>query len=258
MSRTPTHAPKSNELIERLGVVAASPRLDEVELGRIAREARALMNVDPAGAHTLLGGVASQRGDATSTRRHHSIALDINAGATLQCNYAVSLYHLDLYEEALQVAQGGLRTYPDDADLLDQAITAAVESAKFLVGRALVARYNALFPKRPHARSDMVGRLAAAIDNGLFKEDNVRAVLGIVASVSQEAKVRIAERSISVTPLEPDSFFYQRAVFATPRATSALNWAFADRIAQRPDLIEDPGLKFLVRFTGATVNGIQS
>ena len=82
--------------------------------------------------------------------------------------------------------------------------------------------------------------------------------LGIAASVSREAEVRTAERSISVTPLEPDSFFYQRAVFATPRATSALNWAFADRIAQRPDLLEDPGLKFLVGFTGATVHGIQS
>ena len=216
------------------------------------------MSVDPAGAHTLLGGVASQRGDATGTRSHHSIALDINAGATLRCNYAVSLYHLDLYEEALQVAQEGLRTYPDDADLLDQAITAAVESANFLVGRTLAARYNALFPKRPHARSAMLGRLAVAIDKGLFEEDNVRAVLGIAASVSREAEVRTAERSISVTPLEPDSFFYQRAVFATPRATSALNWAFADRIAQRPDLMEDPGLKFLVGFTGATVHGIQS
>lgn len=256
MSRNPAHAPKSNELIERLGVVAASPRLDEVELRRIAREAQALMDVDPAGAHTLLGGVASQRGDADSARRHHSIALDVDANPTLRCNYAISLCHLDLYGEALEVAQDGLRVYPDDTDLLDQAITAAVESANFLVGRALVGRYNALFPKRPHAKSDMVGELAAAIDNGLFQEANVRAVLGIVVSVSQEAEVRVSESSISITPLEPDSFFYRRTVFATPRATSALNWAFADRIAQRPDLMKDPGLKFLVRFTGATANGI--
>ena len=239
-------------------MVAVAPELDEVELRRVAREAHGLMQSDPAAAHTLLGGVASQRGDSAASERHHTIAMSIDPNPTWRCNYAISLCHLGLYEEALGVVNVGLRTHPDDIELLDQGITAAFESANFIAACELVHRCNALHPKRRHSKSDMVEQLAAATDRGLFKERNVRSVLGIAGAVPRDARVRVAASSISVSPLEPDSFFYQRAVFASPKSTSALNWAFADRIANRPDLIKDPGPRFLVGFTGATANGSHS
>ena len=247
----PDAALKTNDLIERLGVVAAAPALDELELRRIARQAQALMKVDPAGAHTLLGGVAAQRGDAVGTRRHHDIALDLDAGPAARCNYVTSLSHLGSHQEALKVADAGLSAYPDDADLLDGAITAAVESANFVVAHDLVNRYQRLFPDQRHPKATMTRKLADAVESGLFRESNVRSVLDMAGSIQRGTGIRLGHSSITAIPFEPDYFSYRRYVFAAPESVSKLNWAFADQIADQPDLMEDPGLKFLVGFAAA-------
>ena len=77
MPHSPKLANKANELIERLSVVAHNPKLDNFEVQRIARDANALMQSNPAGAHAVLGGIAALRGNADDSRNHHRIALTL-------------------------------------------------------------------------------------------------------------------------------------------------------------------------------------
>ena len=48
---------------------------NEIALRGLERDAEAVMDVDPAGAHSVFGAVASLRWDAESVREHFRIAL---------------------------------------------------------------------------------------------------------------------------------------------------------------------------------------
>ena len=254
MPRRPAPAPKANELIERLAQLADTPALDEFSLQRIARDANALMKSDPAGAHTVLGGVAALRGDGEETRKRHRTALGIDESLELLFNYSVSLSHLDENEEALNVAIGALKKYPDNLQLLDRAINVALDSANFLIARDLSSRWDALSPDRPNPLSGLVQQLADAVATGLFREEGIREVLRILAATQRTENVRTSNSRISSHNAK-ESFFYQRAVYAAPTLTAALNERLADQIVERSDLMADPGLRFVAAFTPDTSNG---
>lgn len=99
-----------------------------------------------------------------------------------------------------------------------------------------------------------VEQLAAAADAGSFSEDGVRAVLRVVAEVQREAHVRTFKTRMRY--IEPDdSFLYDRWVHASPSVAAALNERIADRITASPELMADPGLKFVPSFTGVAADG---
>ena len=58
MSQTPTRATRAKELVARLTTIADAEELNEWGIRRLEREARALMNSEPAAAHTVFGGIA--------------------------------------------------------------------------------------------------------------------------------------------------------------------------------------------------------
>ena len=257
MSRASAPAKKVNQLIGRLAKLAAAPALDEFSLQRVARDANALMKSDPAGAHTVLGGVAALRGDGDETRKRHRTALKIESDFTTYFNYLVSLSLLDEYEEALQVAIGALEKYPDNLNLLDSAIRAALESANFEFARDLSHRWDDLALDRPNALSGLARELADAVVAGMFKEEGVREVLHILTETQRSDKARTSNSKFS-SHYGEESFFYERMIHATPTAAAALNEQFADQIAERPDLMADPGLQFVAAFTADTSNGRHS
>lgn len=257
MSRASAPAKKANELIERLAQLATAPALDEFSLQRVARDANALMKSDPAGAHTVLGGVAALRGDRDETRKRHRAALKIDSDFATYFNYLVSLSLLDEYEEALQVAMGALKKYPDNLNLLDSAIRAALESANFEIARDLSDRWDALAPDRPNSLSGLSRQLADAVVAGTFKEKSVREVLRILTETQRSENARTSNSKFRLHHVE-EAFFYERMIHATPAAAAALNEQFADQIAERPDLMADPGLRFVAAFTADTSNGRHS
>ena len=254
MSHAPAPAEKVNQLIERLRQLAAAPALDEFSLQRIARDANSLMKSDPADAHTVLGGVAALRGDGDETRHRYRTALGIEKTLVTLFNYSFSLSILDEHEEALNVAADALQAYPDDLNLLNRAIKAALESAHFMTARDLSNRWDALSPNRPNALSGQARQLADAVAAGLFTEEGVREVLRIFAATQRTEKVRTSNFVISSHNAK-ESFFYERAVHAAPTLTSVLNERLADRITERVDLMNDPGLRFVVAFIADTSNG---
>ena len=172
-------------------------------------------------------------------------------------SYTVSLSLLDEHEQALDVAVEALKAYPDDLDLLNSAIKVALGSANFVVAQDLSCRWDALSPDRPNPLSGLVQQLADVVAAGLFREEAVREVLRILAVTQRTENVRTANFVFSVHDAK-ESIFYQRAVYAAPTLTAALNERLADRIAERPDLMADPGLRFVAAFTADTSNGRHS
>ncbi len=254
MPRKPTTQTKASQLVEKLAGLSKAPPLDEFALRRIVDEANALMQPDPAQAHMLLGSVAALRGDATETRRHYSIARKLDDTYQILFNYSLALSLVEEHGEALGLANKTLKTYPDNLDLIERAINAALASANFVVARNLSDRWHALTPDRPHPLFDTAQQLADAVEAGVFGEDAAQDVLRILTAIQRGENVRSAHFGFSVYNAA-DSFLYQRAVYATPTLAADLNERLADQIADRPDLMADPGLKFVAMFTAASSNG---
>ena len=277
-------APKINGLVGRLASLSASAVVTDSALERISLEAEDLMRTDPAGANTVLGGVAALRGDIENCRRHYETALRIDRDLTHQFNYSVSLSHLEENAESLEVACDALRVYPDSPELIEHAITAAVDSGSFTRARNLSNRWDALLRSKPEITSHAMRRitsherrkrlppgkpsrplmwrpreanrlaacarqLAAAVDSQLFSEQGVGRVLRTLSCVQRAANFRTSNAFISSDDAG-GSFLYDRFVHATPDEASDLNERLADRIAANPDLMTDPGLRFVVVFTG--------
>ena len=249
MPNTPTPAPKVNGLIRRLASLSESAVVTDFALERISRDARDLMRADPAGANTVLGGIAALRGDLEACRRHHQTALRIDRDFTHQFNYSISLSHLEENAESLKVAYDALRVYPDSLELIDHAITAAVNSGSFIKAKELCDRWDVVSPMTANRMAPRSRQLAAAVETGLFTERGVGQVLGALSDVQRAEGVRTSNAVISSDDID-GGFLYQRFIHATPAEASTLNERLADRIADHPDLMEDPGLRFVVVFTG--------
>lgn len=225
------------------------PVVAEFALERISLDANGLMLVDPAGAHTVLGGVAALRGDLESCQRHHRAALNVERGFAHQFNYAISLSHLEQNAESLEVACDALRVYPDSPELINHAIMAAVDSGNFTSAKNLCDRWDALSPEQTNPLASRARELAAAVDAKLFSERGVSEVLRILSDVQRADRVRTSNTAVSSDDVA-GSFLYDRFVHATPVMASGLNERVADLIVDRPDLLTDPGLRFVVVFTG--------
>ena len=249
MPSTPTPAHKVNGLIRRLASLSESAVVTDFALERISRDARDLMRADPAGANTVLGGIAALRGDLEACRQHHQTALRIDRGFAHQLNYSISLSHLEQNAESLEVASDALRIYPDRLELINHAITAAVDSGNFIKAKELCDRWDVLSPTKANQLASRARQLAAAVEAGLFSERGVGQVLDTLSDVQRAEGFRTSNAVISSNDVD-GGFLYQRFIHATPAEASALNERLADRIADHPDLLEDPGLRFVVVLTG--------
>lgn len=255
MATNTTPAKASGDLIDRLVVASWSRGNNELELAAIARDANALMRVDAANAHMVLGSVAATRGNSGDMRHHYGIALRLNQHPyTVQRNYSVALATLTEHQEALEVALAMLEAYPDDVELFDHAIDQALESAQFDKAAELLERLHRIAPKRKRWRAAVVGEVRSAIAAGSFTQERVRGLL-LGASAIQ---LRAGLPSVGIRFKSQDggeSFFYVRDVQATADETAELNEQLADFATSREDLMDDPGMKFVAAFSVATKNG---
>lgn len=230
----------------RLVRAAWSQSIDELALGRIARDADRLMNVDAAGAHMVLGGVAAARGDASTTRKHYRAALRLDK-AQAQRNYTIALALLEEHAEALDVAVELLQTHPDDLGMLDHAIVECVETAAFEAAALFSERRLRLEPEQGPRMGREIDFIVAALADGSFTEDGVRELLRGVGLIQLDSGIRRVGIQLTAY-LDEEAFLYQRFVHATARETASLNERLAEYVAGKPALADDPGLKFVAGF----------
>ena len=253
--RTPTPATRASRLVDQLRSFASVGEPDDFSLLRIEREARGLMAADPVGAHTVLGVLASLRGNAEDVRYHNDIALQQSGRiADTLNNYSVCLLQIGEAVEAFEFAREAFQRAPDNSVVLRQLIRAAIESAHFREARDLCDRWNALYPDRPIPHESPARGLAGAVDRGAFREESAREVLQIAQEMRSAANVRQVETVVVEDCTEPDSFLYKIHVLASPAGAAELNEKVADRIVARSDLMADPGLEFVPMFIGTRVD----
>jgi len=251
MSRAATPARKANALIDALAQLDRSGVVDDLALGRLAREAQALMKTDAVAAHTVLGGIAGFEGDAARVREHHVIALRLSPrDRQVLGNYATALTNVGEMDDAFATIMEAHERYPDDTHVLKGAIGIAVQGVRFGESRALYERWNKLRPGKP--RSDEVHMMAAAeaVDRSAFSERAAQRVVRLAHEVRLSAGARYAGASLAAVYGEPDRFGLDLHVHTLPGAAADLNEALADRVVEDDALMADLGLNFVPTFIG--------
>ena len=256
MSQPPTRAIKAEELAKTLSTIANAEELDEWGIRRLEREAQVLMNADPVAAHTVLGGIASLRGDVAKVDKHHKIALQLsgNSVETLR-NSAASLSRIGKMNEAFEAILQAHDRVPDDPPTLHAAISMAVQSAHFQKGRDLYRRWNKLCPDGPMAEETDMNKAAEAVDNGMFSEEGAQKVVLLAHQVRRAAGVRTAGGGVLALYGESESFLFDIKVRAASEQAAELSEEFANQIVADDELMTDPGLKFTLIFIGTRTNG---
>lgn len=252
----PSLATKGAELIDRLNVIALGAEVDDLALRRIRQEAQRLTGADPVGAHTTLGAIAALECRADDVRKHFRVALQQSGhSASVSRNYSCCLLNLGRTAEALEFAKQASERAPDDLAVLEHLITAALEAGCFLEARTLRKRLGKLSPKRSLPDESVEQMLIDAVDRGAFREESIQEVLRTVHEILADTGIRRASRSARVYATDPDSFLFEILVFASPERAADLNGMLADRIADRPELMADPGIRFVPMFIGVRTDG---
>ena len=247
MARAPAAAQKTNDLVSQVAAVARSPAIDEIAMRRIEREARALMQSDPSGAHAVLGTVGALRGDEAATKEHYRIALKLEAQVATWVNYSTSLTLLDDNQGALDAAREGMAKHRGEPALAGRAIEAAIQSGNFGEAAELAQHYDKLVPDRPHRFADLARRLAKAIALGTMSEAGARTLIELLTTIQRREGIRTLTSGVGVVE---GSFLYERGVRCTPKVASSMNWSLAGALAERSDLAEDPGRTLTGGFVG--------
>ena len=191
--RTPTPATRASRLVDQLRSFASVGEPDDLALQRIEQEARGLMTADPVGAHTVLGVLASLRGNAEDVRYHNDIALQQSGRiADTLNNYSVCLLRIGEAVEAFEFAREAFQRAPDNSVVLRQLIRAAIESAHFREARDLCDRWPASDPLSVIARNTLgrpVRRPSASL-NSLRRSPMRRLRAGTAGTSASGCKCR--------------------------------------------------------------------
>lgn len=248
VSYIPTPQTKADALMERLMAMDAP---NEISLRRVERDAEALMDVDPAGAHTALGAVASLQRDAKSVREHFRIALQHADRPETHHNYSIALALVDEWRDSFAAAESAHKKAPDNTVILGNTIKLAVEAGHFRMAQQYCNRLNSLLPtETPHFLTGLLAQFVASLDAGAFGESNVQRVLEIASSVQRAESAHGTGAPAKLDQDEPHSFLFRRFVTASPEMAATLNSTLADEIVSHDDLVEDPGLLFVHLFVG--------
>ncbi len=248
VSYIPASQTKADDLIDRL---MAMDTPSDFSLRGLERDAEAVMDVDPAAAHSVLGGVASLRWDANGVREHFRIARQHADNYVTDHNYSIALAMVDEWWESFAAPDAAQNRARDNTVVLGNAIERAVEAGRFRMAHEYCDRLNALRPNEsPHAATGLLERFVASLDAGAFGESNVQRVLEIAGALQHGEGVRGAKAATQLDQDEPDSFLFRRFIGAAPATAAKLNSKLADEIGADDDLMQDPGLRFIPLFVG--------
>ena len=130
----------------------------------------------------------------------------------------------------------------------------ALRSAHFREARDHCDRWNTLFPGNPSPHEPSAKALAGAVEREVFREESVREVMNIAYDVQHAENVFPVDTVVPVGDSEHDSFLYKLRIPLSPTRAADLNERLADRITDRPDLMADPGTKFVPIFIGTRID----
>ena len=251
----PAPLPKATELAERVAELGRTPVVDELALRRIAADAERIVSTDGANARAVLGRVAALKWNIAELKRQYDLAISMDDSATNRWDYATSLFLVGEAGSAYKMAHDAWRRAPHDPAIVEQLVVAAVHDARFRQAKALCDRWSKLVSAKNPPLGEAVERLANAVGASAFSEDGARNVLRTADAIRCDAHVRPNGFIIVPSVEESGSFLYEYRLIASPSVATDLNETLALRWAESPELMADPGLKFLPMFVGTVVNG---
>ena len=251
--RVATAATKAVELFETLNSIALGTEVDDLVLRRVERDAKKMMNTAPVDANSLLGAVAALEGRSDDVRKHFNIALQQSGNsAEVYGNYSTALQRIGEIDQSFEMAKHAFERAPDEPGVLRDAISSALNAGKFREASAFQDRLDKLSANPSEPIATMLGD---AVDRGAFREESVQEILRITHEILKaEGIQRIAYSTIVAETGCTDSFLYKVYVFASPDRAADLNEILAERVAKEPDLMADPGTKFVPMFIGTRVD----
>ena len=250
-------ATKGPVLIEQLNAIALGAESDDLALRRIGHEARKIMAADPVEAHTVLGAVAALEGRADDVRSHFHTALHLSGNsASVASNYSCALLNIGQVVEAFETAKQASQRAPDELLVLRDLITAALHAGHFREARLHQQRFSKLSPDPLPLDESLAEVLGGAVDRGAFHEESVQKILRVAHDILTTERIRrIGHSSLMADTTHTDSFFFEVHIFSSPERAAELNEVLATRIADQPELMADPGTKFVPMFIGVQAGG---
>ena len=251
----PAPLPKADELADRVAQISQNAIIDEVTLQRIAADARRLLSIDAASAHSVLGRVAALQWNVVDLKRHFKSAISLGDPVLRRLDYSTALFLVGEAEQSYKVAHEAMRIAPESLLVLDELVSSAIHVARFEEALALCDQRRKLAPKQGLPIASVVTELANAVRQGLFSEEGAREALRAADSVRSDARTR--SNGVIVVPSldEPGSFLFEYHLISSPIAAGELNEALSLRWANSASAMDDPGLKVLPMFIGTVVNG---
>ena len=259
MANGPAPATKAAALIEALATLAEEAEPNNFKLRQLEREAEKLLKFDAVAGYTALGAVASLRGDIEAVHSRHGAALKLSGDSpeTLH-NYGASLAKVGEFTQALEVARRAHSRAPADPGVFDGVVTASLYTGHFREAYDLVNKWNGAHPERPYAPDSPVEAILSAVDREVFTEERLQEVVAIAHEVLRSSKMRTGRVELHVDEHEPDYFLFECFVMTSPEKAEELNEALDAQIRDCPHLMDDPGLRFMPAFIGASVDGGQA
>ena len=254
--RVPTAATKAVELFKTLNSIALGAEVDDFVLRRIERDARKMMNAAPVDANSVLGAVAALEGRSGDVRKHFKIALQLSGNsAEVYGNYSTAFQRIGEIDQSFEMAKQAFERAPDEPDVLRDAISCALNAGKFREASAFQDRLVKLSANRSEPNEQLATMLGDAVDRGAFREESVQEVLRITHDILKAEGIRrIAYSTLVAETGCTDSFLYKFYIFASSDRAADLNETLAERVAKEPDLMADPGTKFVPMFIGTRVD----
>lgn len=252
--RNAVPATKAGSLLEELDA-QRKEGISDFSLRRYRREAQRLIAVDAVGAHSLLGAVASLRGDTEAVRRHYRIALEQSGSAAdVWHNYSISLSHVGEMDEAFHAASNASELAPDMASFFENLVEAAMDSANFQSAVESCEHFRKLRPKEALPHEPSARMMAEAVASGALNESLVRDALLIAHRARGHARLQHVRSAVFRDPLSEHSYVNKLYINTSPEAAASLNEQIADRIAEQGHL-EGLGRSFVPLFIGRQIDG---
>ncbi len=144
----PTPKTRGGELIDELNLLAETPE-NTIALKRAEKEAWALVRVNPVEGYCALGILEGIRQNEEKCREMFGKALDLSKDSVTRLNFAMSVFYLGRFDEAIAAAAEARAEYPNDAQPIEKLMITHDFLGNADTVRALAGAYRALAGVEP-------------------------------------------------------------------------------------------------------------
>ncbi|MBF0426339.1 MAG: hypothetical protein HQL66_11040 [Magnetococcales bacterium] len=220
--------------IARLREMPIGGRYSELVLQRDRRVAENFLASFPGRAHSVLGIIATIRGDEEGMRHHFEAARVAEPReAYIRTNHLVALQGFACFSEAVLEAREACKEQPRHADLLVEAIFACIYAGRFQEAARWLENRDKLALPTPVSGAEEVVACARFLREMRVSDQEVESLQLQAASILRERGILGAVAQYSLRQEETDHWIALRFVLRqSAREVADLEWLLAERLAR--------------------------